>query len=353
MNLLVTLWSLAHAGTFAVPSVSVVGPIEPAPGPSFDPRALTEEMRSWARRVPVRGVDDDSKMVALVTALRHSRRWEFTQAYTGTAEEVFEDGQFNCLGLAHLVVALGRELGVETRYVLVDDRRTFHEQDNFVLSSTHVTAAWGPAHAPRLVELDAVDAGASVSSRPIDDQRALALHYANRGAELLLIGQPELARDWLERGLTIDPAVSPLWTNLGVARRALRDDAGAEYAWLQAIALDPDNLAAYRDLAALYLRRDDLDEARRLLSIADRLDNDDPFTWLALGDLHASIDPRGADRFYRRALRLAPRHPQVLAARAALALASGDRARAARLVERALARDPDDPRALATQALLR
>lgn len=352
--LLLTMVIDARAATRLFDDVAVIGPIEPAPRAALDPLALTDEMREWVHIQPIRGSDDDAKMVGLVSALRRAHRWQFTQTYTGTAAEVFAEGQFNCLGFSHLVVALGRELGVDARYALVEDRRTYQERSELVLSSTHVTAAWGPAHSPRLIEFEAVDdPSAELASQPIDDRRALALHYANRGAELLLIGQPELARDWLERGLEIDASSSELWTNLGVARRRLDDDPGAERAWVQSIALDPKNLSAYRDLAALYLRRSDVDEARELLSIADRPGNDDPFTWLALGDLHVGIDPSGAARFYRRAGRLDPGNAHVLAARAELALLDGDERRASRLVARALERDPDERRARAVQERLK
>jgi Flp pilus assembly protein TadD len=358
MRLLFGIWvTLAHGATRLHDEVPVVGRLEPAPGPGFDPLHLSDEVRTWLKHAPIRGTDDDTRMVSLVRALREAKPWQFTQVHTGTATEVFAEGRFNCLGLSHLIVALGRELGVDARYVLVEDRRTYQERADLVLSSTHVTAAWGPAHSPRLIELEAVDSpGAALASVPLDDAHALALHFANRGAELLLSGQPALARDWLAQGLITAPEVPELWTNLGVARRALGDEAGAEEAWMRAIALDPQNLSAYRDLASLYLRRRDPDEARRLLAIALRpgrggplgsagAPSDDPFTWLALGDLHLHIDRDGAARFYRRAAHLDPHNPRVLSARAELALLDGRLHRAETLVRRALSRDPADGRA--------
>ena len=78
------------------------------------------------------------------------------------------------------------------------------------------------------------------------------------------------------------------------------------------------------------------DASREILSLLDRRDNRNPFTYLTLGD--ASLDSGRLDeakRFYLRAYRLEPRLAETRAARGIVALALGDLQKAAKWLRRA------------------
>jgi Flp pilus assembly protein TadD len=315
------------------------------PVAEVQPLALTEPMKAWLHEHVSAVGTDDERMRRLIGVLSHELPLAYTTGQTRTAAEVFEEGRFNCLGLAHLMIAFGRELGVDAY-----DFRSYDARGPLVLSSTHIAAGWGPASNVQLVELDDVPDREKRDAVRITDREALALHYTNRGAELLLTDAPGVAHEWLDRALAIAPDLPEAWVDQGVALRRLGDLAGAERAYHEALDLDPDNLSAYRNLASLLELRGDPDAARELLDLATRPSNDNPYTWLFLGDLTVRTgDLSTAERFYRHGSRLDPRNPRLLAARAELRDALGDPERATELLERAVREDPDDPRVVAAR----
>ena len=355
MSHLLTLLAVLTAGPaeansllFAESSFDVSGgPYGRAPPETLEPMAPTEEMREWLRTHVFAVGSEEERMGRLLTALAASRSLSYDPGYTGTAAEVFETGRFNCLSLTHLLVGLGRELGVDTYYVRVERFRTFHQKEDLVLVSTHVAAAWGPRGQVRIVELEPASERELRAASRIDDTKAVGLHYSNRGAEWLQAGRPDTAETWLERAIAIDPAISEAWVNLGVAHRRLGALDEAEAAYRQAIVLEPDNLSAWRNLGLVLGVRGDDTAADELLQLLDRPDNRNPYTYLALGDV--SFDAGRLDealRFYRRARRIEPGNPDTLAAFAAWALATGQDARARALLARARAIDAGSERVI-------
>lgn len=319
--------------------------LEAPPPANLAPTAVTPEMREWLRTHVFAVGSEEERMRRLLTALGNDRHLTYDAGYTGTATEVFDSGRFNCLALTHLLVGLGREIGVDAYYVRVEQFRSFHQRDDLVLVSTHVAAAWGPRGQVRIVDLEETSERERRSAVRIDDDQAVALHLSNRGAEWLQGGTPDVARLWLERAIAVDAELPEAWVNYGVAWRRLGDLDRAEAAYRQAIALEPDNLSAWRNLSLSLRIRGDVDAADELLELLDRHDNRNPFTYLALGDL--SLDGGRLDeavRFYHRARRIEPGNPETLAALASWALASGDPQRARTLLARAQKLDAQSER---------
>lgn len=319
------------------------------------PFLLSDAMRAWVHKRVFEVGTADERMHRLLAAIEQDLPLVYDAQHTGTAEEVFDSGRYNCLALAHLIVGLGREIGVDAYYVRIEEYRSYHQRGDLVLASTHVAAGWGPPAHVRLIEPTGQDPTErdSRAAIPIDDDAATALHDANRGAELLVAGRPEAALRWLEQALAVDPETPEAWVNLGVAHRRLGANALAESAYRKALALRPQDLSAWRNLASLVQSGGDLLAARDLLAILDRPGYRNPFTYLTLGDLSAQTGHLAdAGRFYRRATALDHGHPQIRAARGEWALATGDREDAARWLVRARRADPEDPRVRALAARL-
>ncbi|MEZ4239343.1 MAG: tetratricopeptide repeat protein [Myxococcota bacterium] len=353
----IAIWALlatAAEATSRTPNADAVAEteVERPPAERLAPGTLTPEIRDWLRRAVEPTGTDTERMRRVLTALA-ARHFDYDNRYTGTAVDVFEQRRFNCLSLAHLVVALGRELGVDTYYVRIEEFRSFHQRGDLVLVSTHVAAGWGPPRDTQIVEFEETTDRERRAAYRITDEQALGLHYANRGAELLRAGWPALAHAWLEQATAIDEGGAEAWVNLGVAERRLGDYPAAEAAYRRALAIDGDTLSAWRNLASLYQLQRDPAAARKILDLLDRPGNRNPFTFLALGDLCAGTGALDdAERFYRRANQLAHHHPQILAARGELALARGDREAAATWLARARRADPAEPRVAALQQTL-
>jgi tetratricopeptide (TPR) repeat protein len=297
-----------------------------------------EAMKAWVHdHVPSYGSEDERMRMLLAQLSRRGLVYDAT--YTGTAEEVFESGRFNCLGLSHLMVGLGRELGVEAYYVRVTEYRTYHRKDELLLVSTHVAAAWGSSVHVQLVDMEPVTERDRRMADAIPDSEALALHHTNRGAESLMRQEPRRALVWLERALAIHP-VPEAFVNEGVAFAWLGDWERATKAYDLALELDPDSLSAWRNLAQARSALGEPDLAESMMEELERRDNTNPYTWLALGDLALE---RGelpdARRLYSHARYLSQGNPDVLRALARHAEARGDEPRAARLLGRAVRRE--------------
>ena len=277
----------------------------------------------------------------------HGFKLVYDPGFTGTAEEVWDTRRANCLGFTHLFVGLTRELGLSTFYVRWSMIERFRREGDLVLVSGHVSAGWGAAGKRQVLEFGAVDGFEGHLSQPISDRNALARHYANRSAELLRSGNFGEAVTAADLSTRLEPNLADGWVNLGVARRRSGDLAGAEDAYRRATRVDPDHLPAYQNLSVLMNLQGAEDAARRVMSLLDRRDNRNPFTYLALGD--NSLDLGRFDeaaRFYERAHQLEPRLAETRAARGLVALALGDSQKAEKWLRRAQAIDSEEARTL-------
>lgn len=271
------------------------------------PYRLTSEMRHWAEQaVPPSANEPEEKLLYLSRGLfdEHGLNVRYVRGYTGTAREVFASGEANCLAFTHLFVGMARELGVPVYFVDVRDIETYRREGDFIVVSDHVAVGFGPTSQMRIIDFAENEGTEYHRIRVIDDYRAIAMFYSNRGAEQLRAGRYEEALSWLRSAVAIDPEYASSWVNLGVALRRSGDLDNAETAYRTALEMDLDSSSAIQNLAALLAHRGEDDEAIELLELVDRASNRNPFTYLTLGDLsmkHGKLDAAG--RFYRKALR--------------------------------------------------
>jgi tetratricopeptide (TPR) repeat protein len=314
-----------------------------------------EEIRRWAAERSDLVGSPEERLERLLQALldRDGTRFVYTSGETTTVVETWRTGRANCLAFSQLFVVLAREIGLEAYFLRVRDVASFEREGDLVVSSDHVTAAWGPAPARRVLDFTARPVRDYHQVEPLGDLSALALYYSNVGAERIRAGEVRAAIEALETATRIDPGLADGWVNLGVARRRLADLDGAEAAYRRALEADPEVAAAYHNLAALLELRGRSEEARGLRRLADRRSNRNPWSYLALGDW-ALGEGRVADaeRFYRRARDLAPDNPEPLAALGRAALEAGRERDARRLLRKAAALDPSNPRVHALRARL-
>ena len=326
---------LADRGVGSQPDGSVPFEVDPA-------------MREWVLEEVGRRGSREERLFRLLEALvgDNGRDITYIPGYTGTAQEVFSTGEANCLGFTHLFVGLARELGISVEYLRVHDVQRIERQGAYVVVSGHVSAGYNTG--PEYQVLD-------FSDLPIDDYRhvetiadhsVIALHHVNRGAELMLQGDWQEARPWLEMGVELDPELPEGWVNMGVLlrREGRRDE--AEAAYRQAIEIAPHFTASYQNLAAMLLADPDRrQEAMELLDLATRNNTRNPFLFVALGDLakeHGQMNLAGG--YYRRAVSLAPDEAETVAAMGLWALEQDKVRKAWRLMRRAQRLQPDHHR---------
>lgn len=311
------------------------------------PDQLTEEMRDWVHDKIPHSADPYRTLLRLLESLEDPKglNLSYDAGYTGTAEEVFVTGKYNCLSFSHLFLALARELGVDAEYMSVDRIRRFRKEGDVVLVSGHVTVGFGIGSSRRYL---AYNVGPNLDYRtavPISDITALALFYANRGAEEIQSGEYRKATEWLETGVKLDPHVAGTWVNLGVARRRAGNLDAAEQAYLRAIEIDGNFFPAYRNLAGLHKLRGRDDVAQEMFDVLEQRGNRNPYAFLALGDQSLEQGRSAeAEEYYRRALHLSRDKSEALAALGLLALERGALDEARDWLERARRAAPQGQR---------
>lgn len=317
----------------------------------FEP---TEEMRRWVRHEVASVGTPTERLDRLLRALlTQDEPLTYDRGVTSTAAEVWETRKANCLSFTHLFVGLAREIGVPVYYLRVSDLQSFEKDGDLVVASEHVTAAFGPPVARKVLDFSARDVSPYHATEAISDLRALALYYSNQGAERIRAGDNRSALELLETAARLDPELADAWLNLGVAQRRVGRLRDAEASYRRALEADPRISSAYYNLSSLLERLGRTEEARTLLELVDRQRNRNPFSYLALGDLslrEGRIDEAG--RYYRRAQRLHPDHAEPLAALGQWALAAGRRGDAERYLRKARRLDPGEPRVGALERTL-
>jgi Flp pilus assembly protein TadD len=320
------------------------------------PIETNDEMRRWVRQAVTAAGTSQERLELLLEAILNRQEAPFVYAggKTHSVEEAWRTGQANCLSFSHLFVALAREIGLDAYYLRVRDVASFGREGDLVVSSDHVTAAWGPAPVRRVLDFTDRPVRDYHLVEPLTDLTALALHYSNVGAESIRKGEMAEARRLLELATQVDGELPDGWVNLGVARRRLGDLDGAEAAYRRALEVDVEIAPAYHNLAGLLELRGRSEEAKKLLALADRRSNRNPWSYLALGDL-AFGEKRfeEAERLYRRARNLAPDNPEAMAALGDAALASGRARDARRWLRKAHALDPANPRVVSLSEKLK
>jgi len=210
--------------------------------------------------------------------------------------------------------------------------------------------------------------------------------YYLRAKVYMAKNEIEEAAKALEAALQIRPNFAEAWSDLGQARKALLDDAGALDAFKKAVALKPDDAVAQYRLGAELLREDQPEAAIEHLKASYRIKSDDQSTLNALqsalrqagrtaeadeirrklvdllrerdrqnqnelravklnnegAELQKTGDLRGALEKYREAVQLYPAHPGMRLNYALALLQTGQWTQGLNELHDALARDPQN-----------
>lgn len=353
LSLILGVGALAAANTSVAASPETERkPAELASRPDGSiPFEVDDSMRQWALdEVGPKGSRGE-RLYRLLEALVGPNGLDITYnaGRTGTAREVFATGEANCLGFTHLFVGLGRALGVDVEYLRVHDVQRIERQGAYVVVSGHVSAGYNIGPEYKILDFSETPVEDYRHVEVIQDQSVVALHHVNRGAELMLDDQWDLARSWLDKGIELDPELPEGWVNLGVYLRRHGDLEGAEAAYRKAIDLDPHFTAPYQNLAALLLSdAERRDEALDLLDIAARNKARNPYLFLSLGDLardHGRLEIAGD--YYKRAKSLAPTDAEMVASMGLWAEQVDKERKARRLLRKARKLDSEHPRVIA------
>ncbi len=135
---------------------------------------------------------------------------------TPTAVEAFASRRANCLGLAHLTVALGRLADLPITFVEEAAAAALEERDGIRVAHRHAAAGWSEGEYVWVFDFAGLRRRPATDVVMLTDHQARGQLYANRGAEALLAGDPQSAVPWLEAAVEL-VSEDWVWRNLALA----------------------------------------------------------------------------------------------------------------------------------------
>jgi tetratricopeptide (TPR) repeat protein len=255
---------------------------------------------------------------------------------TLTAAEAVEQRAGNCLTLVNLVVSIARSADIKAEYVEVEDFETFYRLQGTIVRTTHVIAGVDVSGNMMYVDFLPRREKSYRQLRPISDRRAVALFYNALATEAMLARNLDIASSYFVDALAVDDNSAETWNNFAILQRRQGDLKGAIASLGRAHELEPSLLPAIENLAGMYRRSGQLEEARRFEVLALKEKTKNPYFLLqqALESLERDDLPE-AEALLRRARRLEPDEPEIYVALGRVELGKEDTREANRLFEQA------------------
>src|SRR6056297_2010698 len=225
---------------------------------------------------------------------------------TGTAAETFRSRTGNCLSLSILFVAMARELGLDARFQQVEVVPQWDMEGDVLYAARHVNVyghlrGWGDF----VMDFYPFPEEPRGRRRMLTDGEAIGQFYNNLGAARLAAGDYAGAWVYFRAAIREAPGWSDTWSNLGLLYQRVGDDRSAEEMLRYAIALKSDNTSAISNLAMLLRRRGRSVEAEGWLDEIRRVRESNPYYYYALArEAQAQGQYRRALGHLQRAMRM-------------------------------------------------
>ena len=317
------------------------------------PFALDDELRALAEERIARVGGDRWRMDQVLDVIFGRIKLTYELTPTRNAVDTYRTAKGNCLSFVNLLVGLAREARLNPFYVEVKDYQRWRYDRGAVVSHGHIVAGIYLDGEMSTFDFLPYRAKSYRDLQPIDDVQATAHYYNNLGAEALLGGDQETARQHLELAVGIAPAFPKAANNLGVLylRDGNVDQAVAVFQ--KALAETPDDVALLANLARGYQLQGHDAEAEALLAKLDEVRHMSPFYFLYRGEaLLAEGDASRALDLMARALRADSELPEVHVGLVKTYLALGDVDKARHHLGRALRLDATNQEARRLAAMI-
>ncbi|SRR6056297_56309 len=266
------------------PYLSRVAAVRPPPG-ADEILDLTPEMLRYLES----HIDDSRfrthKVRSLSRLLLHPGLLgiDYDARRTGTAAETFRSRTGNCLSLSILFVAMARELGLDARFQQVEVVPQWDMEGDVLYAARHVNVyghlrGWGDY----VMDFYPFPEEPRGRRRMLTDGEAIGQFYNNLGAARLAAGDYAGAWVYFRAAIREAPRWSDTWSNLGLLYQRVGDARSAEDMLRHALALEPDNTSAINNLAVLLHRQGRDEEAGAWLDEIRRVRESNPYYYYAL-----------------------------------------------------------------------
>ncbi|KXI29265.1 tetratricopeptide repeat protein [Paraglaciecola hydrolytica] len=278
--------------------------------------ALADDAKQFAREA-IKGVRRPNEQIeALVKAI--FVRSDFNLLYRADAntgaQETFANRAANCLSLSIMTYALATELDFAVRFQHIEIPEYWTRREGQSFLNSHINLQILPKADRDIIEVKrkGYEVDFDVQMTKKHDKKSLltiaqvkSFFYNNKGSDALLNKNYLLAYAYYRAAYLEDPKQAHISANLGYLYRLNEHYTYAEYAYLQALKIDKDNLTAWQNLAYLYKYTDQPDKAAQILVRLEHKRASNPFYHLSLGDAAFERDDwQQALSYYRRALSL-------------------------------------------------
>jgi tetratricopeptide (TPR) repeat protein len=229
--------------------------------------ALSNDLKNFVDQHVDRSWPTSKRLVALRDILFSEEHFDlqYESGKTKTAIETYQSRTGNCLSMTNLYIAMARYSGLNANYHVVDAVPQWHHSVDTLILTRHINSTGKLKNGDNYV-LDFLPNVRTNrdTAETVSDRYALAIYYNNLGAEAIITKEHDLAMQYLNTALKLEPKMSDIWNNMGINQRRLFRLDLAEASFKQAIKLNYFSSPAMSNLSNLFYHNAQNTEAKAL-----------------------------------------------------------------------------------------
>lgn len=218
---------------------------------------------------------------------------EYDSQITRTAAGTYEAKKGNCLSLVIMTAAFAKELGLDYEFqnVLVDEQ--WSRTGSMYFASTHVNLKF-KVRKEHLRTYDTADRTLTVDfmppadakdlrTRPIEENRLVAMYLNNRAAEEMALNRVDAAYWWAKAAIEKDPSYITAYNTLGVVYQRHGSFAMAERVYKRALDREREDTIVMHNLIPVLARLGKTEESNAMAARLKTIEPTPPFFYFDKG----------------------------------------------------------------------
>jgi tetratricopeptide (TPR) repeat protein len=256
-------------------------------------------------------------LAALYNGGKTGLKLDYDATYTRNAAETYRDRAGNCMSLVIMTAAFAKELGLRVRYQNVMLEESWSRNGGLYLLSTHVNLVLG-FRIPNQPYATATERALVVDFLPeqqadkrytqeLEEDEIVMMYQNNRAAEALVQGKLDDAYWWARAATGGNPRMALAYNTLGVVYERHNDMVMAERAYRAALAREPENVIALRNIEPVLFALGKTEEAKEIAQRVAKIEPVPPFQDFNKGvTAYQQGEYREARDLFAREVRRAP-----------------------------------------------
>jgi len=211
--------------------------------------------------------------------------FDYEPSLTKTSIQTFAERTGNCLAFSSMLVAMARQRGLTAWYQEVEVPPNWQSVNNTLLVSKHINVVVEGNRDEWEVDISGRREELARKNKRISDKAALAQYYNNLGADALMQEELAEAYAYIVKAIETDASLSFLWSNLAVVYSRNHQNEEAKRGYLTALRLDPRDANAANNLYLIYEQEGNYDSAQKYKRIVERHRKKNPYYLYYLSSL--------------------------------------------------------------------